>query len=90
MCFGNRSGLLTYPSALKQGTTRYVIDYRYGALPAYISGHNGLAVGAWFPNQFSAKMNGAHGMHVAGISGTVSYGAYSIVVAGAYKEVDDE
>lgn len=67
-----------------------MIDYRYGARSAAVSGDNGLAVGDWFPNQFSAKVNGAHGMHAAGISGNVGYGAHSIVVAGAYKKVDIE
>ncbi|KAL2287400.1 hypothetical protein FJTKL_05864 [Diaporthe vaccinii] len=76
--------------ALTQGTNRYKIDPRYRPRPAKVSGDNGLAVGAWFPNQFSALVNGAHGAPVAGISGNVDYGAYSIVMAGAYKDVDEE
>lgn len=58
---------------------------------AKVSGHNGLAVGAWFPMQRCALVKGAHGMSVAGISGSADYGAYSIVVGGgAYKDVDEE
>lgn len=87
---GNRGMWLTYPPALKQGTNRYKIDPRYRPRSAKVSGDNGLAVGDWFPNQFSALVNGAHGAPVAGISGNVDYGAYSIVVAGAYKDVDEE
>lgn len=73
-----------------QGTNRYKTDPRYPARSAKVPGDNGLAVGDWFPNQFSAFVNGAHGMPVAGISGNVDYGAHSIVVAGAYKDVDEE
>lgn len=76
--------------AVTQGTNRYKIDPRYRPRPAKVSGDNGLAVGAWFPNQFSALVNGAHGAPVAGISGNVDYGAYSIVMAGAYKDVDED
>ncbi|CAN8103203.1 unnamed protein product [Discula destructiva] len=58
--------------------------------PANVSGYNGLRVGDWFPYQMSALFHGAHGARMAGISGNTSYGAYSIVVAGMYKDVDDE
>lgn len=57
---------------------------------ASVSGDNGLKVGAWFPYQLSALFYGAHGARMAGISGNASYGAFSIVVAGMYKDVDDE
>lgn len=76
---------------MKQGSNTYVLNPNFQQRPAKVSGHNGLAVGAWFPMQRCALAKGAHGMPVAGISGSADYGAYSIVVAGgAYKEVDEE
>lgn len=57
---------------------------------AKVSGHNGLAMGAWFPTRLSALANGAHGASQAGISGNIDYGAFSIVVAATYKDVDKE
>ena len=57
---------------------------------AKVVGDNGLAVGDWFPYRICALRDGAHGESQAGISGDIDSGAYSIVVAGAYEEVDDE
>jgi hypothetical protein len=57
---------------------------------AKVSGHNGLDIGAWFPTRLSALVNGAHGASQAGIAGNIEYGAFSIVVAPTYKDVDEE
>lgn len=64
--------------------------YQRARRSAKVSGHNGLGVGAWFPTRLSALVNGAHGASQAGITGNTDHGAFSIVVATTYKEVDDE
>ena len=61
---------------------------------AQVFGHNGLAVGSWWPLQIAALVHGAHGSSQGGISGSArSGGAYSIVVSGGnaqYHELDDD
>ncbi|TPX08579.1 uncharacterized protein E0L32_009918 [Thyridium curvatum] len=69
-------------------TKTYLLDDRYQATDAKRYGHNGLTVGAWFPIQLVAMFNGAHGARVAGISGSSTHGAYSVVVSGAYDDLD--
>lgn len=68
------------------------LDRRYLAekRTAKVFGHNGLPVGAWFPNQLLALFHGAHGARVAGIYGNDVEGTYSVVVAGLYQDVDEE
>ena len=44
-------------------------------------GHNGIAVGQWWPKRLCALRDGAHGASQAGIAGSENEGAYSIVVA---------
>lgn len=66
------------------------LDTRFHRRSAGVPGHNGLTPGAWWPTQMVALFWGAHGHCQAGISGNEAYGAYSIVVAGTYKDVDDE
>lgn len=70
----------------------YQLDRRYAheKRSATVFGDNGLQVGAWFANQLVALFHGGHGSRGGGISGSVTHGAYSIVVAGAYKHADDE
>jgi hypothetical protein len=55
---------------------------------AKVFGHNGLAVGTWFPFQLKALFDGAHGASVAGISGHAEFGAYSVVISGMYDDLD--
>lgn len=81
--------MLIYPSAIK-GSKTYILNPRYEKRQAKVPGHNGLTPGDWYPLQRCALAKGAHGQSMAGISGSADYGAYSIVVAGTYKEVDDE
>ncbi|KAF8537618.1 PUA-like domain-containing protein [Trichophaea hybrida] len=59
---------------------------------ADVFGHNGLAVGQWWPYQACAIRDGAHGAPIAGIYGNGALGAFSIVSAGGngYEEVDDD
>ncbi|KAK1573588.1 YDG/SRA domain-containing protein [Colletotrichum navitas] len=56
--------------------------------PANVHGHNGLQVGDWFPSQLSALFHGAHGHSNAGIYFQAEEGAFSVIVAGAYKDLD--
>ncbi|KAI2639411.1 hypothetical protein GGS21DRAFT_538135 [Xylaria nigripes] len=58
--------------------------------PTKIYGHNGLTVGAWFPFQINALFWGAHGARMGGIAGSVTTGAWSIVVASAYDDLDSD
>ncbi|KAG8530138.1 uncharacterized protein KY384_005621 [Bacidia gigantensis] len=53
-----------------------------------IFGHNGLAVGQWWPLRHCALRDGAHGHIQGGIHGSANAGAYSIVVSGQYSALD--
>ncbi|KAI8627928.1 hypothetical protein F5Y19DRAFT_465543 [Xylariaceae sp. FL1651] len=53
-------------------------------------GHNGIALGTWFPFQINALFWGAHGARMGGIAGSVQTGAYSVVVAGTYEDLDTD
>ncbi|EFX03952.1 hypothetical protein CMQ_880 [Grosmannia clavigera kw1407] len=57
---------------------------------AMVFGHNGLAVGAWWPMQMVALFHGAHGSSQGGIAGSARLGAYSIVISGLYDGLDDD
>ena len=50
-----------------------------------VVGHNGIALGTWWPYRICALRDGAHGATMAGIAGSVYDGAYSIVVSGKFK-----
>ncbi|KAK1955765.1 YDG/SRA domain-containing protein [Colletotrichum sublineola] len=67
-----------------------VLDPRFAheKRPANVRGHNGLEVGDWFPSQLSALFHGAHGHSNAGIYYQSEEGAFSVIVAGAYKDLD--
>ncbi|KAK2003000.1 YDG/SRA domain-containing protein [Colletotrichum falcatum] len=68
----------------------YILDPKYTdeKRPANVHGHNGLQVGDWFPSQLSALFRGAHGHSNAGIYFQGEEGAFSVIVAGAYKDLD--
>ncbi|KAI0172558.1 PUA-like domain-containing protein [Hypoxylon sp. FL1284] len=55
---------------------------------AKVFGHNGIAAGTWFANQLVALHRGAHGSRIGGIAGSTALGAYSIVVASNYEDLD--
>ncbi|KAI1203491.1 hypothetical protein F5X97DRAFT_330171 [Nemania serpens] len=57
---------------------------------AKVYGHNGIPLGTWFPLQINALFWGAHGARMAGIAGSVTTGAWSIVVAGTYEDLDTD
>ncbi|KAI0458530.1 hypothetical protein F5B21DRAFT_512030 [Xylaria acuta] len=69
-------------------------DYRLRAdIPrksAKVYGHNDIALGTWYPFQINAIFWGAHGARMAGIAGSVTSGAWSIVVAGTYEDLDTD
>ncbi|KAI0544718.1 hypothetical protein F4679DRAFT_576660 [Xylaria curta] len=69
-------------------------DYRLRAdIPrksAKIYGHNDIALGTWYPFQINALFWGAHGARMGGIAGSVTSGAWSIVVAGTYEDLDTD
>ena len=48
-----------------------------------------LANGQWFPIWLCAVRDGAHGSAQAGIYGQKGQGAFSVVMAGAYDDIDD-
>ncbi|GKT51459.1 E3 ubiquitin-protein ligase UHRF1 [Colletotrichum spaethianum] len=56
--------------------------------PANVRGNNGSQVGDWFPSQLSALFHGAHGHSNAGIYYQGKDGAFSVIVAGTYKDLD--
>ena len=66
----------------------YKIDDRHQHISAKVFGHNGLAMGQWWPLQMCALRDGAHGMRMGGIAGSPTYGAYSIIVSGQYADLD--
>src|SRR3569833_2062305 len=69
---------------------RYRLNVNCPRRSAANFGHNGLQAGAWFPMQIVALARGAHGASQAGISGHQELGAYSIVVAGTYHDLDSD
>ncbi|KAI3338013.1 hypothetical protein F4824DRAFT_488909 [Ustulina deusta] len=69
-------------------------DYRLRAdLPKKsfkVYGHNDISLGAWFPFQINTLFWGAHGARIGGIAGSVTTGAWSIVIAGTYEDLDTD
>ena len=64
--------------------------YKHKQRRADTIGDNGLEVGQWFPSQLAALFRGAHGSAQAGIYGGESSGAYSIIIAGQYDDLDSD
>lgn len=93
--FGEKAGKrgIMYGAARKRGTREsfvlnpQLIRYKRSG-KAY--GSNGLAVGAWFPKRIVALFHGAHSISQGGISGNTETGAYSIVIAGQYDDLDKD
>ncbi|KAF3768995.1 hypothetical protein M406DRAFT_327404 [Cryphonectria parasitica EP155] len=74
----------------KNATTQLDRRYLREKRSAKVFGHNGLTPGDWFPNQLVALFHGAHGSRISGITGNIHTGAYSVVVSGLYKNVDED
>ncbi|KAI0521593.1 PUA-like domain-containing protein [Xylaria bambusicola] len=55
-----------------------------------VYGDNGIPLGSWYPFQICALFWGAHGARMGGIAGSVATGAWSIVVAGTYEDLDTD
>lgn len=67
---------------------KFASDYADRISPNYV-GEGNLVNGMWWPLQFCAMRDGAHGETEAGIHGQLGFGAYSIVVSdGGYRNVD--
>ncbi|KAK5683211.1 hypothetical protein LTS10_004742 [Elasticomyces elasticus] len=83
---------LSIPRAGQPGKPEYKTDPRYETeiRDGKVYGDNGIAVGSWWPKKLVAKFHGAHEMHGSGIAGSKAHGAYSIVVSGAYSDVDED
>ncbi|KAB5513280.1 PUA-like domain-containing protein [Coniochaeta sp. 2T2.1] len=89
---GIMHGFLNQPTASRK--VNYVFDPRYAheKRNCKVFGHNGLTPGDWWPYLKVALFHGAHGMSMAGISGSATEGTWSIVVSGSskYKELDQD
>ncbi|KAK3658821.1 hypothetical protein LTR56_001692 [Elasticomyces elasticus] len=83
---------LSIPRAGQPGKPEYKTDLRYETeiRDGKVYGDNEIVVGSWWPKKLVAKFHGAHEMHGSGIAGSRSHGAYSIVVSGAYSDVDED
>ena len=78
---GIMRGILQYKSKHKK---EYAIEKSFNKRDAHVRGHNGIAVGEWWPMQLCAIRDGAHGARIAGISGTADAGVYSVVISGKH------
>lgn len=74
-----------------RGGRSKILNTKLRKRSADVFGHNKLQVGQWFPSQMVALFNGAHGHPQAGIYNNVDgTGAYSIVISGAYEDLDQD
>ncbi|KAK1970191.1 hypothetical protein LY78DRAFT_677864 [Colletotrichum sublineola] len=80
----NRSNLFKYVQIVQISHFNYAHEKR----PANVRGHNDPEVRDWFPSQLSALFDGAHGHSNAGIYYQGEEGVFSVIVAGAYKDLD--
>jgi len=70
-------------------STNRSIDPRYPVRAGFkFWGTGDLVSGQWWPLRIATLRDGAHGAMQGGISGERGQGAYSIVVAGQYDDVD--
>ncbi|KAF6235087.1 hypothetical protein HO173_006714 [Letharia columbiana] len=82
---------IMHNTVLTDGRRRvYRIDDKSATRPCNSFGHNGIAVGQWWPYRICALRDGAHGAMQSGIAGSEKSGAYSIVVSGDYDELDKD
>ncbi|KAK5715265.1 hypothetical protein LTR17_016866 [Elasticomyces elasticus] len=81
---------LSIPNPGEGGKLEPIINPRYACRPSRRHGDNDIAVGSWWARKLVAKFHGAHEMHGAGIAGDKYSGAFSIVVSGAYSDVDED
>jgi len=58
-------------------------------ISAKFFGTGDLVSGQWWPIMLTALRDGAHGLSQGGISGKSGEGAYSVIVAGAYSDDED-
>ncbi|KAM3086928.1 hypothetical protein ACMFMG_001046 [Clarireedia jacksonii] len=81
---GIMRGLMTNRSSTKLNPAyQDKVDFK-------VYGHNSLNSGDCWPKQIAALRDGAHGSSMGGISGSVTTGAYSVVISGSYDEFDQD
>jgi hypothetical protein len=74
----------------KSGQKSYGLNPNYHHRDTKIYGHSGLDIGERWPFQIIALSRSAHGGKVASISSNQVTGAYSIVISGAYNDLDTD
>lgn len=73
----------------KWGGKRYSYELRHDLKRSHKAfGHNGIAIGQWWPLQICALRDGAHGSIGGGMSHTKEDGVRSIVINSQYEETD--
>ena len=78
------NGIMRGISQYKTKTKTYAIEKLFNKRDSNVRGHNGIAVGQWWPLQICAVRDGAHGARMGGISGTEGTGVYSVVISGKH------
>ena len=86
-----QSGIM-HGIVLKKNSKRrvYLPNPEYRKRESRVHGHNGIRVGQWYALQVCAWFHGAHGSKDAGIAGDPVNGAYSVVIAGRYDDLDTD
>ncbi|KAH0551729.1 hypothetical protein GP486_007051 [Trichoglossum hirsutum] len=84
------NGIMRGILVMQKKSRVYLLDDTFRRRNPKVFGHNGLRVGDWWPMQLAALRDGAHGSRMGGIAGSVTDGAYSIVVSGQYSKLDQD
>ncbi|KAK0944960.1 hypothetical protein LTR29_003551 [Friedmanniomyces endolithicus] len=79
------------PGSKYSGKTVDSIDREYkGRAFAKFHGNGLLINGQWWPTQLTTVRDGAHGLPIAGISGTAGEGAYSCIMSAGHGYEDED
>ncbi|TKA47688.1 hypothetical protein B0A54_02062 [Friedmanniomyces endolithicus] len=79
------------PGLKHSGKTVDSIDREYkGRAFAKFHGNGLLINGQWWPTQLTTVRDGAHGLPIAGISGTAGEGAYSCIMSAGHGYEDED
>ncbi|KAK1064035.1 hypothetical protein LTR12_015176 [Friedmanniomyces endolithicus] len=79
------------PGSKNVGKTVDSIDREYkGRAFAKFHGNGLLINGQWWPTQLTTVRDGAHGLPIAGISGTAGEGAYSCIMSAGHGYEDED
>ncbi|KAJ2985114.1 hypothetical protein NUW58_g5710 [Xylaria curta] len=88
--FGERGIMYGVVIDMSSGRRTYRLRADIPRKSAKVYGHNDIALGTWYPYQINALFWGAHGARMGGIAGSVTTGAYSIVVSSTYEDLDTD